>query len=74
MEARLKVKNDNVELIYRAISIDKVEERRSRAKVYLSKNELVLEVEANDLSALRAMLNMYLRQIRVCVDVCEVLR
>ena len=78
MEAKLRVKNDNdadiIGIIYKAISVDRIEERRSRAKIYLSNDELVLEVEADDLSALRAMLNMYLRQIKVCVDVCEVLR
>ncbi len=74
MEARLTVEGEDVELIYEAISIDKIEERRSRAKVYLSNGKLVLEVEAKDISALRAMLNMYLRQIKVCTDVCGVLR
>ncbi len=73
MRARLTVRGGLTKLIFEAITVDRIEERRSKAKIYLSNDELTLEVDARDLSSLRATLNMYLRQIKVCVDVCEVL-
>ncbi len=58
--------------IFRSI---KPEEKRSisKAKLYQSGEKLVLEIEAEDVSDLRAAINSWLRLIKMCVEVEEVL-
>jgi len=46
----------------------------SRAKVYQSGEKLVLEIEAEEISDLRAAVNSWLRLIKMCVEVEEVLK
>jgi len=41
---------------------------RTRAKASLVEGRMVLEIEAKDLSALRAALNSYLRWIKIAED------
>ncbi|WP_457590370.1 KEOPS complex subunit Pcc1 [Geoglobus sp.] len=55
------------------VFVEKPEERRSRAKVYLTQGKFVVEIEASDLTALRASVNSYLRLIRTCVETLEVI-
>ena len=55
------------------VFVEKPEERRSRAKVYLTQGKFVVEIEASDLTALRASVNSYLRLIRSCVETLEVI-
>jgi KEOPS complex subunit Pcc1 len=45
---------------------------RSRARVHVEGETLVLEVEAADVAALRAALNMWLRLINVADEVREI--
>ena len=56
------------------VFVDESEEIRSKAKIYLTRNRLVIEIEAKDFNALRASVNAYLRLIRVCVETLEVIR
>lgn len=42
---------------------------RTKTKVWLDEEDMVLEIEAKDLSALRAALNSYLRWIKIADDV-----
>jgi len=53
----------------------KVEEdgSRSKAKIYLEQGRLMLTLEAEDLTALRAAVNAWLRFIKVCKEIIEVL-
>jgi len=47
---------------------------RSAARIRREANTLVLEVEAADLPALRASLNMWLRLVNVADEVCDLAR
>ncbi len=71
MEAEIEVDCDFVERIFRCL-IDKPDERRVKAKVYLSNRKLLLKIKTDDLTSLRAALNTYLRQVKVCLDIEEV--
>jgi KEOPS complex subunit Pcc1 len=46
---------------------------KSRAKIYLERGKLVLTLEADDLTALRATVNAWLRLVNVCKEVIGVL-
>ncbi|AKG91167.1 Uncharacterized protein conserved in archaea [Geoglobus ahangari] len=59
--------------ILRRVFVERPEDRRSRAKVYLTQGRFVVEIEADDLTALRASVNAYLRLIRACVETLEVM-
>ncbi|MBO8179988.1 MAG: hypothetical protein H0Z19_05830 [Archaeoglobus sp.] len=50
-----------------------IETSISRAKLYQSGEKLRLEIEAEDVSDLRAAINSWLRLIKMCVEVEEVL-
>lgn len=69
---KLKGRKDWLEVLA-GVFVEKPEDRRSRAKVYLTHDEFVIEVEATDLTALRASINAYLRLIRACVETLEVI-
>ena len=51
-----------------------IETSISRAKLYQSGERLRLEIEAEDVSDLRAAINSWLRLIKMCVEVEEVLK
>ncbi|AIY90089.1 KEOPS complex subunit Pcc1 [Geoglobus acetivorans] len=59
--------------ILKEIFVEKPEDRRSRAKVYLTDEKFVIEIIADDLIALRASVNSYLRLIRACIGTLEVI-
>ncbi len=46
----------------------------SRAKIYQSDSNLVIEIETEDVSDLRAAINSWLRLVKMCVEINEVLR
>ncbi len=75
MKARVEVKGEMELLeIIRRVFVEKTEESRSVAKIYLTQESLVIEIEANDLNALRASLNSHLRLLRACVETLEVVK
>ncbi|HDN73553.1 MAG TPA: hypothetical protein ENG16_00835 [Archaeoglobus sp.] len=45
----------------------------SKAKVYQSDYTLMVEIETNEISDLRAAINSWLRLIKVCIELEEVL-
>jgi len=73
MRGIITLRDDDVEIIGK-VFVDETEESRSKAKIYLTQNKLVIEIEAKDFNALRASVNSYLRLIRVCVETLEVVR
>jgi len=68
MKAEFVFEIEDVELIYKAL---KVEEIKTKAKVYLEGGKLILTLEAEDLTSLRAAVNAWLRFIKVCKDVIK---
>ncbi|WP_456329295.1 KEOPS complex subunit Pcc1 [Archaeoglobus sp.] len=71
---RAEIKIDGIdEAIFKSIKQEE-KEAISRAKVYQSEEKLVLEIEAEDVSDLRAAINSWLRLIKMCVEVEEVLK
>ncbi|RLI73971.1 hypothetical protein DRO97_06520 [Archaeoglobales archaeon] len=71
-KAEFLIETENPEIIYNSLRID-YNEVRSKAKLYLAKDRLLLRIEAEDLTALRAAINAWLRLIRMCEEVLEVL-
>lgn len=71
MRAEIKIEGVG-EAVFKSI---KQEEKGSisRAKVYQSGEKLILEIEAEDVSDLRAAINSWLRLIKMCAEVEEVL-
>jgi len=75
MRARIEIKGETELLgIIRRVFVEKTEEYRSVAKIYLTQQSLVIEIEASDLNALRASLNSHLRLLRACVETLEVVK
>ncbi len=62
------MEEEKAKILYRAL---KVEERDaiSKAKVYLEGGRLMLRLEADELSDLRAAVNAWLRLIKACLEV-----
>jgi len=72
MKAYIEIETDNAEDLYRAL---KVEERNaiSHAKVYLSGKKLIISIEAEDISDLRAAVNSWLRLVKMCEEISGVI-
>ncbi len=70
MEAEFvfEIEEEKAKILYRAL---KVEERDaiSKAKIYLEGGRLMLRLEADELSDLRAAVNAWLRLIKACLEV-----
>lgn len=76
-EAVFRFTTENASMIYQALGPELADEvnPRSTARCFLEgDNVLVLEVSAEDTSALRAALNMYLRLINVADEMQELVR
>jgi len=74
MKGRIEIKGKREWLeILSKIFVDEVEDRRSRAKIYLTSESLVVEIEADDLIALRASLSSHLRLLRSSIETLEVI-
>ncbi|RLI77032.1 hypothetical protein DRP05_11385 [Archaeoglobales archaeon] len=71
-KAEFVIETKNSETIYNSIKIEG--EARSKAKLYLAKDRLLLRIEAEDLTALRAAINAWLRLIRMCEEVIDVIK
>ncbi len=59
-------------IIHDSLKVEE-DESRSKAKIYLEGGRLTLTLEADDLTALRAAVNAWLRFIKVCKEIIEVL-
>ncbi|MGD2200163.1 MAG: KEOPS complex subunit Pcc1 [Candidatus Bathyarchaeota archaeon] len=51
--------------------VERLASDRSRLKVETGKGEIIINIEATDISALRAALNSYLRWVNAVLDVIE---
>lgn len=69
----IEIQTENANLLAKVL---KIEERDaiSKAKIYQSKDKLLLSIEADDVSDLRAALNSWLRLIKMCEEIVEVLK
>ncbi len=75
MKAIIKIEGDMDTLkVLSGVFVDEGEERRSRAKIYLTPESFVVEIEADDLTALRASVSSHLRLLRACVETLEVMK
>ncbi|MDD1768691.1 MAG: hypothetical protein LUQ55_01755 [Methanomassiliicoccales archaeon] len=69
-KATLKLLSPQSDVVLGAISPEVGREiPRTRVKISSESDQLVLDIEASDLAALRAALNSYLRWIKVAEDV-----
>lgn len=68
----VKIKTNAFDIIYNALKVDE-DKDRSKAKLYLTKDGLLLKIEAEDLTALRSAINVWLRLIKMCDEIIEVL-
>ena len=72
MQATIEISGCS-EKIFRAIKPEE-DKALSKAKVYQSGDKLVVEIEADDVSDLRAAVNSWLRLIKMCIELEEVLK
>ncbi|MDH7508219.1 MAG: KEOPS complex subunit Pcc1 [Methanomassiliicoccales archaeon] len=69
-KATLRLFSPKADVVYGAISPEIGREiPRTRVQSRFNRNELVLEIQATDLSALRAAINSYLRWMKLAEDV-----
>ncbi len=59
------------EIVYEALKPEEGEGIRSKAKIYLKGDTLLLKLKAEDLTSFRASLNTWLRLIKICEEVLE---
>ncbi|RLI84003.1 hypothetical protein DRP07_02420 [Archaeoglobales archaeon] len=57
------------EIVYKSLKPEEGEGIRSKAKIYLKGDALLLKLEAEDLTSFRASLNTWLRLIKICEEV-----
>ena len=62
---------EKASIVYSALKPEEGKGIRSEAKVYLKGDELLLRLEAEDLTSFRASLNAWLRFIKICEEVLE---
>jgi KEOPS complex subunit Pcc1 len=72
MRAEFVFELADAEIIYNSLKVEG-KNNKGKAKIYLEQGRLMLTLEANDIAALRAAVNTWLRLIRVCKEVTEVL-
>jgi KEOPS complex subunit Pcc1 len=56
-------------IVYESLKPEEGEGIRSKAKIYLKGDSLLLKLEAEDLTSFRASLNTWLRLIKTCEEV-----
>jgi KEOPS complex subunit Pcc1 len=62
---------ERAKIVHDALKPEEGRGVRSNAKIYLKGDELLLRLEAEDLTSFRASLNAWLRFIKVCEEVLE---
>jgi len=67
--AEFVIEDENSELLYNALRVDGM-----KAKVYLEHPRLIIRLEADDITELRAAINGWLRLIKMCEKILEVLK
>lgn len=69
MRAILEIDTDNPKLMKDSIEIDEKEYRRMKINSRAEKKRLIVEIDADDFSSLRAGVSSYLRLAKVCLEV-----
>jgi tRNA threonylcarbamoyladenosine modification (KEOPS) complex Pcc1 subunit len=74
LSIRLEVPGETAQVCCRSVGLEAQSEALSRSKVELSceKDALILNVNSEDLGAMRAAVNTYLRWIIMCCDLTTV--
>lgn len=74
MKAQIEISGslENLKILEK-VFVEKHEDSRSRAKIYLTGDKLLIQIDAEDLTALRASVNSHLRIIRACIETLEVI-
>lgn len=68
MEAIFELESPESGLIYEALKVEGI-----KAKVYLESPKLIIKIKADDITELRAAVNGWLRLLKMCEKINEVL-
>jgi KEOPS complex subunit Pcc1 len=70
MRVEVEIRNDEefIKVLFKALKVEE-KDSISKAKVYQSDNRLILSIEADDISDLRAAINSWLRLIKMCSEI-----
>jgi len=69
MKAEFVIEDENSEFLYNALKVDGI-----KAKIYLEYLQLIIRLEADDITEMRAAINGWLRLIKMCEKILEVLK
>lgn len=69
MRALLEIETENPQLIKDSIEIDEREYSRMKISSKVEGKKLIVEIDAEDFSSLRAGVSSYLRLIKACLEV-----
>jgi KEOPS complex subunit Pcc1 len=69
MRAEFILSNEEPQIIYDSLKVEGM-----KAKIYLDKPQLIIELEADSVTELRAAINGWLRLIKMCEKILEVLK
>jgi len=69
MEAIFELESPDSWLIYEALRVEGI-----KAKIYLESPKLIIKIKADDVTELRAAVNGWLRLIKMCEKINEVLK
>ncbi len=67
--AQFKISLENPKAAYEAIKADKEDTERFKVELFVSKNELHIKIDAQDITAARQAINSYLRLINTLKEV-----
>ncbi len=74
-EISIPLSEKNSEILYQVILPEtiSVSEDRAKTKINKDKENLIFNINANDIVALRSALNAYLRYVKLSLDTLEVI-
>ncbi len=72
IKADFKIALEDPKAAYEAIKVDKEDTERFRVELSVSKNELHIKIDAQDITAARQAINSYLRLINTLKEVEKV--
>lgn len=71
LRINLEMPREEAEICRKSLAIEAGEVRKSKIDLSTCREGLRIEVEAEDLSSLRAAINTYLRWITLCINLLE---
>jgi KEOPS complex subunit Pcc1 len=69
MNAEFVLECEDQDIIYNSLRVEGI-----KAKIYLESTRLILKLEAEDITEMRAAINGWLRLIKMCEKIIEVLK